>query len=90
MVSELGQKYPLVVKLLKFTVSTPVSEAICESVGSAITVMNKRPVAKDGSHDETGSTNMLTYIMIKRSLGIWREQVFKTSSMPKTMYKILQ
>lgn len=71
MVSELGQKYPLVVKLLKFTISTPVSEVICESWGSAITtVMNKRLVAKESSHEVAGSTNMLTYIMIKKSLWI--------------------
>lgn len=64
-VTDLQQKYPIGIKLLKFLISTPVSEAICESWGSVITnVMNKRPAASDFSYEEIGTTDMLAYIMI--------------------------
>lgn len=47
-VTDPHQKYPLAIMLLKCTLATPVSEAICESLGSIIaSVMFKRPGAND-------------------------------------------
>jgi hypothetical protein len=58
-------KSPLAVKLLQFLITTPVSEAICESWGSIITsVMKKRPAASDHSLEEMGTTDKLTFVMI--------------------------
>ena len=46
--TDLQQEYPMGIKLLKFLLSTPVSEAICESWGSVITnIMTKHPAASD-------------------------------------------
>lgn len=64
-VTDLQQEYPLGIKLLKFLLSTPVSEAICESWGSVITnIMTKRPAASDLTYDQIGTTDMLAFIMI--------------------------
>lgn len=64
-VTELQCKFPLAIKLLKWLITTPVSEAICESWGSIISnVMTKRPAASDMAFDEIGTTDMLAYIQI--------------------------
>lgn len=64
-VTELQIKYPLAIKLMKWLITIPVSEAICESWGSVITnIMTKRPGANDGSYEDVGTTDMLAYIQI--------------------------
>ena len=64
-VTNFKAKYPLAVKLLQYLITTPVSEAICESWGSIITsIMKKRPAASDHSLEEVGTTDKLTFVMI--------------------------
>ena len=55
----------VIIKFLKYCISIPVSEAICETWGSVISnVMQKRPRANDGNFEDMGTADMRVFVEI--------------------------